>query len=302
LAAARLGRVGLASLPLAARAGGSRGGRGSRGRGGGAVVAARLGLGLPSQHLAARVGAVWYLKLLHSRGTSEVSVDERDRNGSTPLMHACEVKQAGAANYLLNMGADPQKKNAFGWTATLYAISGPAGGEGRKRALVDLLREEGGTLEWAPVKGKEGLAGVLIPAEGRAEGEEGGAASPGPGQRAALLLARWREGLAAGGRVRAGGLAVVGVSSRMLGLFDGQLYRVERLYYRQDGPFSPGEQQVEVETIECPPPPRAQMPAEVGSSQLNLPRASGHRGGRLRYKSRLLGSGPCSRRPWERSQ
>jgi hypothetical protein len=63
------------------------------------------------------------------------AVNSADRHGTTPLMDAAAFGSTGAVHLLLDRGADPNVKNAFGATALMWAAgdmekSAASGGEG----------------------------------------------------------------------------------------------------------------------------------------------------------------------------
>ena len=86
----------------------------------------------PLLHRAARWGdvvSVNSLLLGGADGGADTAVDEKDRNGSTPLMWAAQFGHDDVVDVLLANGADPRVTNAFGWTAAEYASTSSVAGD-----------------------------------------------------------------------------------------------------------------------------------------------------------------------------
>ncbi|XP_060800404.1 kinase D-interacting substrate of 220 kDa B [Amyelois transitella] len=96
-----------------------------------------------------------------------VNVDDRDENGTTALMCACESGRAAAVRLLLGANADPAAADADGWTPLAFAARG-----GHLSIVKDLIdagakvdsRDCGGwtPLMWASYKGHEEVVAYLL--------------------------------------------------------------------------------------------------------------------------------------------
>ncbi|XP_028161916.1 kinase D-interacting substrate of 220 kDa B isoform X2 [Ostrinia furnacalis] len=96
-----------------------------------------------------------------------INIDDRDENGTTALMLACEGGHAAAARSLLAAGADAGACDADGWTPLAFAAR--AGHVAVARDLLDAgarvdPRDCGGwtPLMWAAYKGHEEVVAVLL--------------------------------------------------------------------------------------------------------------------------------------------
>ncbi|XP_049867259.1 kinase D-interacting substrate of 220 kDa B isoform X3 [Pectinophora gossypiella] len=96
-----------------------------------------------------------------------VNIDDRDENGTTALMCACETGRTAAVRLLLAAGADAGAADADGWTPLAFAARG-----GHLAIVKDLLdagarvdpRDCGGwsPLMWASYKGHEDVVALLL--------------------------------------------------------------------------------------------------------------------------------------------
>ena len=196
----------------------------------------------PPLHRAARWGDVVSVKSLLREGAdggADTAVDEKDRNGSTPLMWAAQFGHDDVVDVLLANGADPRVTNAFGWTAAEYASTSSVAGD----VLPLLLAAEPsflGARRTVPRDMLGGGHGCLI----CDYDQKLVAAGPkGIGRFAALaagLVKRYRQCAgqsaedicAAPNSVDTSGVAVAGCTFKPLGLYAGQRYEVRRLFYR----------------------------------------------------------------------
>ena len=196
----------------------------------------------PPLHRAARWGdvvSVNSLLLGGADGGADTAVDEKDRNGSTPLMWAAQFGHDDVVDVLLANGADPRVTNAFGWTAAEYASTSSVAGD----VLPLLLAAEPsllGARRTVPRDMLGGGHGCLI----CDYDQKLVAAGPkGIGRFAALasgLVKRYRQSAgqsaedmwAAPNSVDTSGVAVAGCTFKPLGLYAGQRYEVRRLFYR----------------------------------------------------------------------
>ena len=201
--------------------------------------------GSPPLHRAARWGDVARVRslLLHDESPprSRPLVDERDVNGSTPLMWASQFGHDDVVQVLLDdFGADPCLVNAFGWTAAEYASTSSAAGD-----VLPLILAAGAPRGAARVVPSAMLGGghgrllcdfnpATIPAP---------AGPKGPTRWANFLSgfgARYitsasqsaRDAWASPARVEVGGVAVAGCTFKPLGLYAGQRYEIVRLFLR----------------------------------------------------------------------
>ena len=196
----------------------------------------------PPLHRAARWGdvvSVNSLLLGGADGGADTAVDEKDRNGSTPLMWAAQFGHDDVVDVLLANGADPRVTNAFGWTAAEYASTSSVAGD----VLPLLLAAEPsllGARRTVPRAMLGGGHGCLV----CDYDQKLVAAGPkGIGRFAALaagLVKRYRQSAgqsaedmwAAPNSVDTSGVAVAGCTFKPLGLYAGQRYEVRRLFYR----------------------------------------------------------------------
>ena len=196
----------------------------------------------PPLHRAARWGDVVSVKSLlrgGADGGADTAVDEKDRNGSTPLMWAAQFGHDDVVDVLLANGADPRVTNAFGWTAAEYASTSSVAGD----VLPLLLAAEPsllGARRTVPRAMLGGGHGCLV----CDYDQKLVAAGPkGIGRFAALaagLVKRYRQSAgqsaedmwAAPNSVDTAGVAVAGCTFKPLGLYAGQRYEVRRLFYR----------------------------------------------------------------------
>ena len=196
----------------------------------------------PPLHRAARWGDVVSVKSLLREGAdggADTAVDEKDRNGSTPLMWAAQFGHDDVVDVLLANGADPRVTNAFGWTAAEYASTSSVAGD----VLPLLLAAEPsflGARRTVPRDMLGGGHGCLV----CDYDQKLVAAGPkGIGRFAAVasgLVKRYRQSAgqsaediwAAPNSVETAGVAVAGCTFKPLGLYAGQRYEVRRLFYR----------------------------------------------------------------------
>jgi hypothetical protein len=196
----------------------------------------------PPLHRAARWGdvvSVNSLLLGGADGGADTAVDEKDRNGSTPLMWAAQFGHDDVVDVLLANGADPRVTNAFGWTAAEYASTSSVAGD----VLPLLLAAEPsflGARRTVPRDRLGGGHGCLV----CDYDQKLVAAGPkGIGRFAAVasgLVKRYRQSAgqsaediwAAPNSVETAGVAVAGCTFKPLGLYAGQRYEVRRLFYR----------------------------------------------------------------------
>ena len=217
--------------------------------------------GSPPLHRAARWGDVARVRQLllrdeESLPRSRPLADERDVNGSTPLMWASQFGHDDVVQVLLDdFGADPNLINAFGWTAAEYASTSSAAGD-----VLPLILAAGAPRGAARVVPSAMLGGghgrllcdfnpATIPAP---------AGPKGPTRWANFLSgfgARYitsasqsaRDAWASPARVEVGGVAVAGCTFKPLGLYAGQRYEIVRLFLR-DGVTG---EEVDVPSTSC---------------------------------------------------
>ena len=90
---------------------------------------------------AARAGRT---KQMESALAGGAPVDSRDLSGRTALMLAAESGHAAAVRLLLDRGADPNARDARGWTPYLFALLAPSGDAARAHeAVLKLLPDPG---------------------------------------------------------------------------------------------------------------------------------------------------------------
>ena len=203
--------------------------------------------GSPPLHRAARWGDVARVRQLLLRDEEESSprsrplVDERDVNGSTPLMWASQFGHDDVVKVLLDdFGADPNLINAFGWTAAEYASTSSAAGD-----VLPLILAAGAPRDATRVVPSAMLGGGhgrllcdftpnRIPAP---------VGPKGPARWANLLTGlrrRYARSASQSARdawrapavVEVGGVAVAGCTFKPLGLYAGQRYEIVRLFLR----------------------------------------------------------------------
>ena len=196
----------------------------------------------PPLHRAARWGDVVSVKSLlreGADGVADTAVDEKDRNGSTPLMWAAQFGHDDVVDVLLANGADPRVTNAFGWTAAEYASTSSVAGD----ILPLLLAAEPSLLGARRTVPRDMLGGGHGCLVCDFDQKLVAAGPKGIGRFAALasgLVKRYRQSAgqsaedmwAAPNSVDTAGVAVAGCTFKPLGLYAGQRYEVRRLFYR----------------------------------------------------------------------
>lgn len=108
----------------------------------GARADAATKIGSSAMHIAASGGNLKGLELLQRLG---LSIESRDRYGSTPLMDAIECHEVEAAEWLLEHGADVNACDKDGWTSlhNAYATSLEYEEEGIPSPLIAVLEKYG---------------------------------------------------------------------------------------------------------------------------------------------------------------
>eukprot|EP00873_Tetraselmis_striata_P017217 jgi/Tetstr1/437481/TSEL_026160.t1 len=223
---------------------------------------------LPPLHRAARAGRIDKLQELIESGAE---LDAGDRNGSTALMYAAEKKRVRAVELLVGAGASVAAANKWGFTALLYAAKGGDSVLSRRvlRVLMGAMRGGDAAADsprWMRLGSTDASRRSLDDAD------TAGGATLGDmtvaewvdwaATRQAEAAETWQTMLDSTDDVVVGGQVIAGASAPMMGLLDGQRYRVERLFYRPAGEFDEGEPRVDVPQLSAAPPV---VPPPVGS-------------------------------------
>lgn len=97
---------------------------------------------------AALINDISAISELLDRGAT---VDERDKDGRTPLMHATINTRLDIVRLLLNSGANPDIQDRSGWSALHFAA------QARSGEIVELLVSYGATVDVADSHGNTPL-------------------------------------------------------------------------------------------------------------------------------------------------
>ncbi|XRB23146.1 signal peptidase, peptidase S26 [Pseudoscourfieldia marina] len=213
-----------------------------------------------------------------------VSVDLEDKNGSTPLMHACEKRNADAARILLEQGACARKRNKYGWSAYEYlseslsagvlapdaraikaatsrdaALAYARVGTKLREALLDAGAEADG---YTPVEYGENLHVRLMRDGGTTLDRAAVERVDGPSAvryalgaaRTTIEAVRRSTRSNAANTIVVGSQAVPGITSRRLGLYAGVRYVVQSLEWRPKACYQPEETRIVAASVDDQPP------------------------------------------------